>query len=76
MSRHRRSLQETMTTHRLVLLSVLALAVGAPWLEQARFDGGVVEFGKTLALTGDGATLFTGAQTSQSTPSAGAVHVF
>jgi hypothetical protein len=52
------------------------LRVEASWLEQARFDGGVVEFGKTISLTGDGATLFSGAETSQSTPIAGIVHVY
>jgi len=52
------------------------LRVGASWLQQARFDAGVVEFGKTIALTADGATLFSGAETSQSAPIAGAVHVY
>jgi hypothetical protein len=52
------------------------LRVGASWLEQERFDGGVVEFGKQIVLTGDGATLFSGAETSQSPPIAGAVHVY
>ncbi len=52
------------------------LRVGASWLEQERFDGGVVEFAKTLVLTGEGATLFSGAQTRPSTPIAGAVHVY
>ena len=51
------------------------LRVGTSWPEQKRFDGGVAEFGKTVLLTQDGSTLFSGAETSESTPIAGVVHV-
>jgi hypothetical protein len=50
--------------------------VGAAWLEQARFDGTAAEFGNSIVLTPDGATLFIAAETSMSAPIAGAVHVY
>lgn len=49
---------------------------GAAWLEQARFDGTAAEFGNSIALTPDGATLFIGAETAMSAPIPGAVHVY
>jgi hypothetical protein len=49
--------------------------VGAAWLEQARFDGTAAEFGNSIALTPDGATLFIAAESSLSAPIAGTVHV-
>jgi trimeric autotransporter adhesin len=51
------------------------MRVGPDWLEQARFDGTAGEFGSAIVLTPDGATLFVGAETSQSSPTAGVVHV-
>ncbi len=48
----------------------------ASWVEQVRFDGTAAEFGNSIALTPDAATLFIGAETSMSTPIAGAVQVY
>jgi trimeric autotransporter adhesin len=45
------------------------------WLEQARFAGTAREYGSAIMLTTDGATLFVGGDNSQSSPSAGVVHV-
>jgi hypothetical protein len=45
------------------------------WHEQARFDGTVSEFGNSIALTPDGATLVIGAETGVPAPTPGVVHV-
>ena len=49
--------------------------VADSWLEQARFDGTAAEFGNSIVLTPDGATLFIAGETSMGAPVAGAVHV-
>ncbi len=48
---------------------------GTSWHEQARFDGTEGEFGNSIALTPDGATLIIGAETGATAPTSGAVHV-
>jgi hypothetical protein len=49
--------------------------VGTSWLQQVRFDGTAAEFGNSVALTPDGATLFISGETAQGSPTAGAVQV-
>jgi hypothetical protein len=49
--------------------------VGASWLEQVRLDGAALEFGNTVALTPDGATLFIGGLSSTGSTD-GAAHVY
>lgn len=50
--------------------------VGAAWLEQVRLDETAAEFGKTVAITPDGTTLFVGAENTRVEPTAGAAHVY
>lgn len=50
--------------------------VGAVWREQVRFDGSEAQFGNTVAITPDGASLFVGAANSDESPTTAAVHVY
>ena len=50
--------------------------VGASWHEQMRFDGTDAQFGNTVAITPDGATLFVAAENSNPVPVASSVHVY
>jgi hypothetical protein len=50
--------------------------VGDVWREQVRFEGSEAQFGNTVAITPDGASLFVAAEQSNEPPTTGTVHVY